>query len=105
MYSPHLRYLLSRAAARRRMLIHTHATPARPWISEAEVHRIFSETRCYYTLSDQTYSVEADGVFIRYQYSNKGSLGYVFRNPLNGENWLWVISRKTRKPFALARVS
>lgn len=74
------------------------------WISDPEVHRIFGRTRCYYTSSDGFRQKQADGIFIRYQRSKEGTLGYVFRSPLNGENWLWVISRKTRKPFALARV-
>ncbi|MCA1441262.1 hypothetical protein I6F07_13775 [Ensifer sp. IC4062] len=75
------------------------------WISDPEVHQLFGRHRCYYTSSNGFHRKEADGVFIRYQRSREGTLGYVFRNPLNGENWLWVISRKTRQPFAIGRVS
>lgn len=75
------------------------------WISDAEVHQIFGRTRCYYTVANGIRRAEADGIFIRYEYSKQGPLGYVYLNPLNGENWLWVIGRQSRKPFALARVN
>ncbi|PDT38156.1 hypothetical protein CO671_01800 [Rhizobium sp. M10] len=75
------------------------------WIYDEEVHQIFGRHRCYYTSSNGFRRQEADGVFLRYQRSKEGTLGYVFRNPLNGENWLWVISKKNRKPFAIGRVS
>ncbi|UXT50155.1 hypothetical protein FY136_13250 [Agrobacterium tumefaciens] len=75
------------------------------WISDAEVHLIFGLTRCYYTLRSGVRRTEADGIFVRYERSKQGPLGYVYHNPLNGENWLWVIGRQSRKPFPLARVN
>ncbi|MGY5780297.1 hypothetical protein [Rhizobium sp. LEGMi135b] len=75
------------------------------WISDADVHQVFSRTRCYYTLRSGVRRIEADGIFVRYMRSKRGTLGYVYHNPLNGENWLWVIGRQSRKPFALARVN
>lgn len=74
------------------------------WISDPEVHQIFGRTRCYYTSNNGFTHKEADGVFVRFQRSKEGTLGYVYKNPINGENWLWVISKKSRKPFAIGRV-
>lgn len=75
------------------------------WISDTEVREIFRNHRCYYTMNNGVTLKEGNGVFVREQRSKEQTLGYVFRNPINGENWLWVVSKKTRKPFALARVS
>lgn len=74
------------------------------WITDEEVRAIFRFTRCYYTHVSGNQKRVADGVFVREQRSKEGTLGYVFRNPISGENWLWVISKKTRRPFGLARV-
>lgn len=75
------------------------------WITDAEVRAIFAGYRITYSETTGYYRREADGVFIRQQKTKEGTLGYVFRNPLDGHNYLWAIGRKNRKPFKLARVS
>ena len=80
-----------------------HVTPL--WITDHEVREIFGRTRCYYTHTNGYENREATGVFVREQRCKKeNALGYVLRNPINGENWLWVISKKSRRPFALTKV-
>lgn len=51
------------------------------WITDPEVHQIFGRTRCYYTSNNGFRRLEADGVFIRYQRSKEGTLGYVSAIP------------------------
>lgn len=74
------------------------------WITDDEVRRIFRNFKILYRETDGHFKREADGRFVREQRSKEGTLGYVFCNPLDGTNSLWVISKKTRQPFKLARV-
>ncbi|OWV83415.1 hypothetical protein ATY81_23080 [Rhizobium sp. R72] len=90
-YLQRIQVLVSRSKS---LTVMTSAS-RRPRFSDEEVHQIFGRTRCYYTFANGIRRVEADGIFVRYELSNEGSLGYVYRNPLNGENWLlWVIHRR-----------
>ncbi len=83
---------------------HPAVREERLWITDSEVRAIFLVTRCFYTFSDGFSKKTADGIYVREQRSKEGTLGRVFLNPINGEKWLWVISKKTRMPFALAKV-
>lgn len=74
------------------------------WITDGEVEAIFSRTRCRYRQTNGFVKKEAFGVFVRRGRSNEGTLGYVLKNPIDGQNWLWVISKRNRKPFALCKV-
>ncbi len=88
-----------------RFIIRPYLRPRIYRVPDHEVRRIFERYPCRYAVTNGIHSVEVDGIFVRRQRSNGGSLGYVFRNPLTGESWLWVINAKNRKPFPLARVN
>jgi hypothetical protein len=74
------------------------------WISDEEVRQIFRRYRLFYSQTNGTFRQEADAVYVREQRSKEGTLGLVYYNPISRDNWLWVISKKTRAPFKLARV-
>ncbi|TIT36141.1 MAG: hypothetical protein E5W65_10250 [Mesorhizobium sp.] len=71
------------------------------WISDAEVRSIFGRTRCFHRYGRK----EANAQFVREKRANDGSLGYVMRDPVTRANWLWIIGRRDRRPFAVCVVS
>lgn len=74
------------------------------WISDDDVRLIFGRFRIYYEAVRNNVKYTADGVFVRWQRAKDGTLGQVYRNPIDGQNWLWVPGKRDRKPFALAKV-
>jgi hypothetical protein len=79
-------------------------TTSQLFFHDNQVRQSFANHRCYYTRIEGGFKREATGVFLREQRTKEGVLGYVFKDPISNQNWLWTLSKKNGKPFALARV-
>ncbi|MBZ9975460.1 hypothetical protein [Mesorhizobium sp. BR-1-1-10] len=75
------------------------------WISDAEVRAIFARTTCSYKHGYGRRAKVAQGIFMREKRANDGTLGYVLHNPIGKVNWLWIIGKRDRRPFAVCVVS